>query len=285
MHVRTDNNDVAEKIEKIISVFLETQLHCATSLPNADLALYLQKKDPEFRSIAYESASMAIAIRDLETGKTLDKWLYFARNPGKIHMAQVCVGLGWAIAKLGLDFLPVVKKINTMHYHRIADGCGYYDGSFRKKKTVLNQQVPGYIPGAAHAWYDQGVGRSLWYTGKGDVRVLINRIAAFPANRQPDLWRGAGTAIAYVGGSEERTLRLLFDKAASNSRQLAMGAALAAKSRADAGIVNIDTDNCARLWFQMLSEGESDTLPGSISYQQWVVRTESRLAEAFGKAI
>ena len=82
------------------------------------------------------------------------------------HKAQVYIGLGWAIAKLNLPFLSVVERIEIRLYHRVADGCGYYDGSFRQRQTVINQQLPVYLPEAAMPVYEQGIGRSLWYTSQ-----------------------------------------------------------------------------------------------------------------------
>ena len=46
----------------------------------------------------------------------------------------------------------------------------------------------------------QGIGRRLWYTGKGDfekVNLLINK---FSESRKIDLWKGVGLACGYVGG-------------------------------------------------------------------------------------
>lgn len=73
-------------------------------------------------------------------------WLLFANGAALAHQAQVYTGLGWAIAKLNIPFLEAVKKIDCQFYFRIVDGCGYYDGTFRYRQTVINGEWPVYLP-------------------------------------------------------------------------------------------------------------------------------------------
>lgn len=285
-------NEVLQRIERIKSVFLDTQLVYAKNDDIDALIIYLENTEIEFRSIAYESASMAIALKDIEHNGKLDTWVLYANGPGLAHKAQVYVGLGWAIAKLNLPFLSVVEKIETRLYFRIADGCGYYDGSFRQRQTVLSQQLPVYIPQAALPMYDQGVGRSFWYTTNDDINKIRSKIENFPAGRQPDLWRGVGIAVAYVGGCDEETLKTLVHYAATNSLQLACGAALAANSRMQANTMTTDTDHCSRLWF-MLTAGEAniffpdpvDTagIGNEAAYLNWITQIEEGLSNSFEK--
>lgn len=284
-------NTALQNTEKIQIVFLDAQLFYATHDNMHALIEYLEKTEPEFRSIAYESVSMAIAIKNFEAGTFPAGWLDFANGKALLHTAQVYVGLGWAISKLNLPFLETVKGLHTNLYFRIADGCGYYDGSFRRRPTVLSQQLPAYLPDAAMPIYDQGVGRSIWYTAKTDINKIHSVIETFAANRQADLWRGIGIAVAYVGGCSEEDLKTLLEYSGKNGSQLACGAALAARSRMQANTMTADTDRCSRLWFMLtkdeLNEFSTVSVDGAAGmdnesgYISWIKQIEEGLANSF----
>jgi enediyne biosynthesis protein E3 len=283
-------NEASQKIESIKSIFLDTQFFYAKHDDMSTLIGYLEKIEPEFRSIGYESASMAIALKDFQKNQELNDWLLYAKGPAVAHTTQVHVGLGWAIAKLNLPFLTVVEKIERRLYHRVVDGCGYYDGSFRQRQTVINQQLPAYLPEAAIPIYYQGVGRSLWYSSNADITRVRSKIESFPPERHADLWRGTGIAVAYAGGCDEDTLKTLLQYAGTNSGQLATGAALAAKSRREANAVTADTDRCSRLWFRLTGGEANMVLPDTSNlaaienekvYFNWIKKTEEDLAKSF----
>jgi Protein of unknown function (DUF1702) len=283
-------NEALQNLERIKSVFLDTQLFYAKHDDISELTGYLEKIEPAFRSIGYESASMAIALAGLQKDMGLDEWLSYAKGPARAHTAQVYIGLGWAIAKLNLPFLSVVEKIETRFYHRVADGCGYYDGTFRHRQTVLNQQLPVYLPADALPIYYQGVGRSLWYSSNADITRVRSKVKSFLPISHADLWRGIGIAVSYVGGCDNDSLKTLLEYAATNSDQLACGAALVARSRMQANAMTTDTDQCSRLWF-MLTSGQANMFsvnpsnPTSIEnekiYFDWIIKAEDDLANSF----
>ena len=103
-------NAALENTEKIKTIFLETQLFYAKHDNMPALIEYLEHTEKKFSSIAYESASMAIALKDFEADTFPNTWLLFTNGPALAHQAQVYVGLGWAIAKLNLSSLTAVKK-------------------------------------------------------------------------------------------------------------------------------------------------------------------------------
>ena len=286
-------NAALENTEKIKTIFLETQLFYAKHDNLPALIEYLEHAEKEFSSIAYESASMAIALKDFEADTFPHAWLLFANGAAAVHQAQVYVGLGWAIAKLNLFFLTAVKEIDVQFYFRIADGCGYYDGSFKRRQTVINKQLPAYLPAAALPMYDQGIGRSIWYTQKTDIHKICSTIETFAANRHADLWRGVGIAVAYVGGCHEEELKTLLQYAAANGFQLACGAALAARSRTMANTMTDDTNRCSRLWFALtVTDKHAVTFAGVNTsgatneelYCNWIKKIEERLAAGFTNA-
>ncbi len=286
-------NTALENTEKIKAVFLETQLFYAKHNNMPALIEYLENTEKEFSSIAYESASMAIALNNFETDTFPHEWLLFANGAAAAHQAQVYVGLGWAISKFNFPFLTAVEKLHSRFYFRIADGCGYYDGSFKRRQTVVNKQLPAYLPAAAMPMYDQGIGRSIWYTQKADIYKIRSTIETFEANRHADLWRGVGIAIAYVGGCDDEDLKTLLEYAAANRFQLACGAALAARSRTMANTMTADTDRCSRLWFALTATDEhaiafaGAKTPGATYeelYSHWIKKMEERLAASFTEA-
>lgn len=283
-------NIALQNAGRIQSVFLDTQLFYATHDNMPALIEYLENTEPAFRSIAYESASMAIAIKNFETGSFPEEWLAFASGAARAHTAQVYVGLGWAIAKLNLPFLETVKELDINMYFRIADGCGYYDGSFRRRRTVLSRQLPVYLPAGAMPMYDQGVGRSIWYWAKTDINKIHSLIETFAVGRQADLWRGIAIAIAYVGGCNEEDLKTLLHFAGINGHQLAYGATLAARSRIHANTMTTDTDRCSRLWFTLAAmeanpsfhfQVDSTEIENEKAYINWIKQIEERLANNF----
>ena len=282
--------EVLLRIERIKSVFLDTQIFYSMH-DNIDALIgYLENTETEFRSIAYESASMAIALKDLKNNEGLNTWLFYKNGPALAHKAQVHVGLGWAIAKLNLPFLAVVNKIDTSLYYRVADGCGYYDGSFKYKQTIMNQQLPGYLPEGIMSMFDQGVGRSLWYTCNADINKIRSMIKSFPAFREASLWRGIGIAVAYVGGCDDDILKTLLQYAATNRIQLTYGAALASRSRMEANTMTTDTDRCSRLWFALtasetniisLDPANHLTDENERVYFNWIEQVDEGLVNSF----
>lgn len=273
-------NAALQNTEKIKAVFLETQLFYAKHDNMPALIGYLVQIEKEFSSIAYESASMAIALKSFGANTFPDGWLLFANGAAAVHQAQVYVGLGWAIAKSGAPYSTTVKKLDSRFHFRIADGCGYYDGSFKRRHAVINKQVPVYLPAQALHMYYQGIGRSIWYTEKADINSIYRMIETFAPGWHADLWRGVGIAVAYVGGCDDADLEKLFQNAAPNSLQLACGAALAARSRMIADTMTADTDRCSRLWFKLNNEDaneEANLLTNGDRYEDWIYLVEDRL--------
>jgi len=272
-------NSALQNTENIRAVFLETQLFYAKHDNMPALIEYLEHTEKEFSSIAYESASMAIALKDFEADTFPHRWLLFANGAAAAHQAQVYVGLGWAIAKSNFSFLTAVKKLDPQFYFRIADGCGYYDASFKRRQVIINQQQPAYLPAAAMPMYYQGVGRSIWYTEKADIHQIRCKIESFATERHADLWRGIGIAVAYVGGCNDDDLKTLFKYASVNGFQLACGAALAARSRTLANTMTADTNRCSRLWFTLNSD--DGVIINEDAYCNWIKHIEEELAADF----
>ena len=247
----------------------------------------LVQANAEFRSIAYESAAMSIAMQDLELNNQLANWFLFANGPGHAHATQVHVGLGWALAQKLKSPMDYLLLLQPMQRYRVFDGYGYYEGIFRRRRSILNHMKIQVDDAVASGALDQGVGRSLWYNNRADFDAAKTTLETFAAERQPDLWRGLGIAITYVGGSTEDALRDMFSKAGAYQTQLATGAAMALISRHYAGYVTPDSELACKIWcgktaaeiITLNEQLRNNINPESdMAYWEWVSGLEGALA-------
>ncbi len=277
--------EISFRIEKIKTIF-QTATDISTAEKNLDTLIdHLETTDSEFRSIAYEGASMAIAQLDIEKNNTLSVWHTFNERAGA-HAAQTHAGLGWAIAQQNRSALPFLETLSPLLRFRVLDGYGYYEGIFRQRQSIKNQRSPEAFDSKMLQAYDQGIGRSLWYTSKGNVEKLEAMIAVFPPDRHAALWLGIGVACAYVGGCDENLLRSLLFASQKHKVQLATGAALAAKARVQANAINNDIELACRTWCNISAqeamlltiEAEpSSSLNSNDSYALWLSQIEQKL--------
>lgn len=241
-----------------------------------------EQGEEEFVSIAYEAAAMALALQDLEKGTTLDTWRLFLDNYASDHAVQVYVGLGWACGQERLNPMHWIQELTPLYAWRIWDGYGYYDGFFRKRK-VLQGVVPETISEKGLSVYWQGVGRSFWYTCKGDLAQLQKVVTKIPSNHQVDFWRGIGIACTYVGGQSLENCRKVWEMAGAYQAQLRAGAILAIKSRFDANTVVKDTEMIAQEWcklpilkiIDLLKNKVLDsTVADAMVYHTWIAKLD-----------
>lgn len=224
-------NTPAQKMEVIQTIFRDVQENFPDRYTLQTLAEKLDSYEIEFRSIAYEAASFCIALKDLDTTNDLLNWKSFLIELGKPHATQIHVGLGWALAQKHIDPISFLSQLEPMMRYRVLDGYGYYEGIFRRRKSVLSQQKFETKDDVASCAYDQGLGRSLWYSNRGVIDDVKNVIEKFTENRRKDLWRGVGIAVVYVGGCSEEMLKDILQNGGANKKVLLVGAAMALISR------------------------------------------------------
>ena len=214
----------------------------------------LESTDIEFRSIGYESASMSIALEDLKQGEQLTNWLHFLNEAASAHSTQVHVGLGWTFAQTLKNPITYLLELNPMMRYRVLDGYGYYEGIFRRRRSILSHLKLQVEDTVASAALDQGLGRSIWYLNKGNIDDAKTMIESFAIERQKDLWRGLGIAIAYVGGCDEEILNEIFSKSKHYKPQLATGALMALVSRDAAKYISPDTELACKVFCNKTAE-------------------------------
>jgi hypothetical protein len=212
----------------------------ALAEPQADeLALRLNDVDFLYRGFAFEGAAMALALLDLITPWNRGRLQRFIDSPhGDAHLYMVHIGAGWAIARLPWarrNFERALARYHPLYGWLALDGYGFHQGFFYTHQYVGCQQAPrGLSPHAARV-FDQGLGRSMWFSQGADSARIAVAISAFPKSRHSDLWSGAGLAASYAGGVGRGVLEDLRERSATHASHLAQGAAFAAKARQRAG--------------------------------------------------
>lgn len=241
-------NTAPQNIALIEVIFREVQDSFTEDETPQRLFERIKKYEGPFYSVAFEAASMSIALAELKENNSLIRWHSLLRQYALPHAAQFHVGLGWAIAQLQLEPTSLLKDLQSGHDHRVMDGMGYYDGLFRRRKSILQQIPPSFGEASLNEFYNQGLGRSIWYTNKGaidDVKSILNK---FHIERQAALWRGIGIAVTYAGGCTEEMLKHILSKAAPFETQLRIGAGLALDSRKTSGCITSDAALAVKIW-------------------------------------
>lgn len=278
----TTHPSVEHKLEKIQNVFQQA-LYISTEKGDLVIQEHLKNIGQEFRAVAFEGVAMGLALKDLVDGN-LQRWRSFMRASDQSYAPHVHVGLGWAIAKRKLPSLIFLDTLNPLMLYRVIDGCGCYDGIFKQIQTVQNKVRPEYIEGKNVDAYDQGIGRSLWSICKGDSDNINDLIQSFSPSRHANLWRGVGIACSFVGGCSESTLNALFFSASNHSLQLALGAAIVAKSRIQTNSLTKDLELTCRTWcnhsvlqVRTIAEEPPYTIIPEDAYKQWLRKMETQL--------
>jgi len=235
------HNSVSAKMEYIQNLFLSVQEHMQKNHELKDLIAFLDSEPPEFRSIAYESASFEMGVQELACGTELDNWKNFYQL-SKAHTFHMDIGLGWAFAKTEVSPTPYLESLHPVMSWMAFDGMGYYFGLFKGRRTVKKQLIPEGIDEQNLHGFDQGLGRRLWYIARGEVNELIQLIQPFHLSRHADLWRGIGIACGYVGGSDKSNLEQLLNFSNEFKDQFRTGVALAAISRSASNSVTGDIE-------------------------------------------
>jgi hypothetical protein len=232
---------------------------------------------------------MALALLDFLTPWRTDRWTVFVSGPAAGHVYMAHVGVGWALARLPWRRVePVVQRLDPLLRWLVADGFGFHEGYFHPRQAVEAQAIPRRLGGYARRAFDQGLGRSLWFSQGADAVRITSVVAAFPAARQADLWAGVGLACAYAGGVGEVELRALAELAGHHQPQFCQGITFAAKARQRAGNPAEHTERACRLLCGLsaaaaadLTDAALENLPAGGSepaYEVWRRRLQAHFA-------
>lgn len=226
---------VVTRLERVGTSFV-AGYHAAMLDDDADaLAARLAGVHRDMQGFAYEGAAMALTLLDRLTPWRRGRLASFVKGAGGPHVYMVHVGAGWAMARLRIGVARSLERLDPLLRWLALDGYGFHEAYFHPQRTVREHQRPAAMKGYARRAFDQGVGRSLWFVEGADPQLIAGTIERFPAVRHSDLWSGIGLAATYAGAVEAPVLEALTNLAAGYRRELAQGAAFAAKARERAG--------------------------------------------------
>jgi hypothetical protein len=214
--------------------------------------------DGTYRGFAFEGAAMAVALLDLLTPWNHGRFRALRDSPsGDAHYYMLHVGAGWAIARIPWarrHFERSMRRFHPLFGWLALDGYGFHEGFFRTSWYIGEQRAPRGLSEQAQKVFDQGLGRSLWFSHAGEADRLLATIARFDVTRRDDLWSGIGLGAAYAGGTERSELEQLYHLAGAYAAHLAQGASFAAKARARAGIPAPHTEMACNVFCRMSAE-------------------------------
>jgi hypothetical protein len=212
----------------------------AVAKPQAEaLAAQLNEAEPMYRGFAFEGAAMALAMFDWITPWNRARFDRFLRTAdGNAHLYMIHVGTGWAMARIPWArkyFERAMQRYDPLYRWLTLDGFGFHQGFFYHREYVSERNVPRGLSLHAARVFDQGLGRSMWFSQGADPQRISATIGKFPPRRHADLWSGLGLAASYAGGVDCGVLQELLRVAGPFAANLAQGAAFAAKARQRAG--------------------------------------------------
>ncbi|MEM7049930.1 MAG: DUF1702 family protein [Acidobacteriota bacterium] len=240
--------EVRQRLERVATTFLDGY-HAALEDPSPEsLKVRLGAVSDEFRGWVYEGAGMGLTVLDAFTPwRPLRRFDALLADSGDSYTYLIHVGAGWAMARLRLPTGWLLRRLDPLLGWLALDGYGFHEGFFHHRRTVVEARVPGRLEGYARRAFDQGLGRSLWFSEAADVERVIARLATFAPSRHHDLWSGVGLAATYAGGVPVEHLERLRQAAGGHRPALAQGAAFAAKARLRGGFADQNTARGAQV--------------------------------------
>lgn len=254
----------------------------------------LQAIEIKLRGFAYEGVGMGLMVLD-----SLFPWKNrlkaFVDGPGTAYLPLLYIGAGVVLPRVPTRPARLLARLDPLLRWLAIDGYGFYEGFFSWRRSIREQMIPRHLHGYAHRAFDQGLGRSFWFSTGVNVDCIATTITAFPAERQADLWSGAGFACAYAGGADRALVESLRDAAGQYLPQLAVGAAIAATFRHQADNLAPHTDLAcevfcglpARSVAQMANTVRQNLPSDDVepAYEIWRQRLAARFAEGVSESV
>ncbi len=168
----------------------------------------------ELRLFAWEGVGLGLALRGLPDPAVEQPALAF-----------LAIGRGWAhrLQRLPISELPEGPA---------ADGAGFCAGLVEGRRAWLRRAA---LSGERQAWFDHGLGRSLWFSSAGRWPDMVGALAGLEPERLGDVWRGLGLAVAFTGGVEAAEVRRLLRRAGAQGADLTRGVRAGAALHRGAG--------------------------------------------------
>lgn len=214
-------------IAQLQHVFVKSQQWIEQQESIDNLVKELPKHFFDYTAVAFEGASMQLAIKALRAQKPLKEWKELAEDCNHPYPLSSYLGLGMALAQLRLDPSPYAVEKGALLNARVWSGYGYYNNFFRNRSEVdyLNEQSL-----TVKSLYWQGVGRSCWHKCQGDLDKLQKLLEPLNGKSTEALWRGIGIASTYLGIGSKKLWQQLESIAGKSKLQLAVGAIIVSAS-------------------------------------------------------
>lgn len=203
------------------------------SLENSSLSALTPKLDvvdPTLHGFAYEGAAMGLAVLDI-IAPTKKRIAAFVDGPGGHHIATVYVGVGMALARLRRRPEKYLKQLDPILGWAVVDGYGFHEGFFLRRRSIVKQLQPAHLSDTGRELFDQGLGRSIWFSSGARITLVAETISSFEPDRHPNLWQGAAIACSFAGGTDRAGLEQLRRTADLHRDRLAWAGATAAWTR------------------------------------------------------
>jgi hypothetical protein len=289
---------VQQHLESAGGAFVEGYNAAVGNPRTYDLLVQLNKVESVYSGFAFEGAAMGLALLDHLTPWNRRRfYALLVTHYGNSHLYMLHVGIGWAIARLPWarrNFERAIRRYDPLYRALALDGYGFHQGFFHTEQFVDREALPSRLSPSAQRIFDQGLGRSLWFSQGADADRLAAVISRFPTPRQPDLWGGIGLAATYAGGVERIVLERLLDRSGPCAAHLAQAATFAAKARQRAGnptsqtemacdvFCRLSADAAAAVSDRCLEGLESGVAPpnGEPAYLVWRRRIREQFAPA-----
>ncbi|MFN8311106.1 MAG: DUF1702 family protein [Chitinophagales bacterium] len=270
---------IPSRLEEVRDIFLQTE-DFANRNGLQQAVRFAQELQTDFTSVAFEALAKYAAEKDFHSNDTLSLWKDVQREFQE-HDVQVHIGLGWALAAHPEHYTNSIWQIDTWMQPRVLDGIGYALTTAQFKLRVLMKKEPDFIEAAHRSFFDQGLGRRLWYHCLGKPEQIAQLTGAFPETRQKAIWRGTGIAAAYVGGLDENTYNRLIEFS-THKNDLKTGMALAIDSRVKARSIIGSTFELTQLIFNRTPEELHLKLRklqlNSRDFNDWLLKIENTLS-------
>ncbi|MFC4127913.1 DUF1702 family protein [Nocardia rhizosphaerae] len=282
-----DEDEIWAAIKPVPATLLDGFYAAMETPDHRRLLPRLDEIAPDLRGLAYEGAGMGLAVLDvvLPYKRRLPEFL---AGPGAPYRMLIHIGIGVALPRLPRNPVRYLDDVDPFLRWMVLDGYGFHDGFFAMERTLDRQLIPAGFTGYARRAFDQGVGRSMWFTTAADVERVLAAVDAFPIARQGDLWSGIGVACAYAKDVTTREMvEALAAGAGPHASHFACGIALAAVLRQQSGLPAPHTDlACDVVWARSANEvaaeialptsTELPELPDQPAYEVWRTRIRQR---------
>ncbi len=276
-----------ERLETVGLMFLNGY-HAALEQPLPLLEQALDRAPVEYRGFVYEGAAMALTILDALPIPGGGRLKTFLANAGEPHVYMVHVGAGWAFARLPFLRKKIARSggFDPLLYPLLLDGYGFHEGYFHWKQSIEAGVVPKGLSRRDQNFFDQGLGRSLWFVQGTDPESIAFAIQQLSPDRRGDLWSGVGLACAYAGDAPALHVEDLKSLSGRWHLDLAQGAAFAAQARRRAGnmvphtqaacevICGMGANEAAA--FTMETLNETVGAAGPDRYREWQIRLREK---------